>query len=298
MSYIQELQDFLKHKSNKRKCIVIYGPTGSWKTDMSIEIAKFLETEIISTDSRQIFKYMNIWTGKITQEEMQWVQHHMMDVVTPNQSFSMGDFVRASQVVMNELWEDDKVPMLVGWTGLYIDSLIFERNAAEVWSDSELRKQLDVLSNEELYQKLIEIDPEYAAELHMNNRPYVERGIEIMTMTGKSKREFRAEKKLLYDVLFLTPDYGDRANLYNRINTRVEMMFDAWAEDEVKSLLEKWYNFSDFGMNSIGYREFDGYFTWDIKKEEVIDKIQKNSRNYAKRQCTWFRKYEAYKNIK
>ncbi|MCD5375121.1 tRNA (adenosine(37)-N6)-dimethylallyltransferase MiaA [Candidatus Gracilibacteria bacterium] len=298
MSYIQELQDFLKHKSNKRKCIVIYGPTGSGKTDMSIEIAKFLETEIISTDSRQIFKYMNIGTGKITQEEMQGVQHHMMDVVTPNQSFSMGDFVRASQVVMNELWEDDKVPMLVGGTGLYIDSLIFERNAAEVGSDSELRKQLDVLSNEELYQKLIEIDPEYAAELHMNNRPYVERGIEIMTMTGKSKREFRAEKKLLYDVLFLTPDYGDRANLYNRINTRVEMMFDAGAEDEVKSLLEKGYNFSDFGMNSIGYREFEGYFTGDIKKEEVIDKIQKNSRNYAKRQCTWFRKYEAYKNIK
>ncbi len=234
---------------------------------------------------------MDIWTGKITHEEMEWVKHHMLDIINPDESFSMWEFVRQSEKIIERLWSENKVPMLVGGTGLYIDSLIFERNAAEVASDPELRKQLDLLSNEELYNKLVEIDPEYAAEIHPNNRPYIERGIEIMKLTGKSKREFRAEKNLLYDVLFLTPDYGDRANLYNRINTRVEMMFDAWAEEEVRSLVEKWYKKDDFGMNSIGYREFFPYFEWKITKSEVIAQIQQNSRNYAKRQLTWFRKY-------
>lgn len=299
MNYKKQLKNFLNKSSDKQKIIVIYGPTGSWKTSMSIDIAKKIDTEIISTDSRQIFKYMDIGTGKITQEEMQWVPHHMLDIISPDKSFSMWDFVRGSQKVMDNLWTQNKIPMLVGWTGLYIDSLIFERNATEVGSDPELRKQLDTLNNEELYNKFVELDPEYAAEIHPNNRPYIERGIEVKMITGKSKREFRAKKTLLYDVLFLTPDYWDRANLYSRINTRVEMMFGQWVEDEVKNLVEnKWYTENDFGMNSIGYREFFPYFSWEISREEVIENIQKNSRNYAKRQLTWFRKYEKFRDIK
>lgn len=132
---------------------------------------------------------------------------------------------------MNTLWETDKIPMLVGGTGLYIDSLIFERNASDVGSDPELRAELDKLSDEELYQKFQELDPEYAGEIHPNNRPYVERGIEVKLLTGKSKKEFRAKKNLLYDVLFLTPEAPQgvvyREWLYDRINRRVEMMFDA-----------------------------------------------------------------------
>jgi tRNA dimethylallyltransferase len=115
-----------------------------------------------------------------------------------------------------------------------------------------------------------------------------------MMLSWKSKREFRAPKKLLYDVLFLTPDYWNRANLYSRINKRVEMMFDEWAEQEVKELLEKWYSEDNFGMNSIGYREFFPYFNWEISREEVISLVQQNSRNYAKRQLTWFKKYQKY----
>jgi len=179
MSYINRVKTFLKKPSDKQKCIVIYGPTGSGKTAMSIEIAKYLDTEIISTDSRQIFKYMDIGTGKITPEEMQWVPHHMIDILNPGEKFSMWDFVRRSQKIMNTLWETDKIPMLVGGTGLYIDSLIFERNASDVGSDPELRAELDKLSDEELYQKFQELDPEYAGEIHPNNRPYVERGIEV-----------------------------------------------------------------------------------------------------------------------
>jgi len=296
MNYIQQVQNFIKTPSNKQKCIVIYGPTWSWKTAMSIEIAKFLSTEIISTDSRQIFRDMDIGTWKITEDEKQGIHHHMIDILNPDEMFSVGDFVRSSEWIMNTLWSQNKIPMLVWGTGLYIDSLIYERNAPNVSSDSELRKELDTLDNLELYNKLIEVDPEYAAELHPNNRPYIERGIEIMMLTGKSKRVFRVEKKLLYDVLFLTPEAPDwvqyRDWLYKRINMRVEMMFDVWAEQEVRDLLERWYTFQDFGMNSIGYREFEPYIAWEISREECVSKIQQNSRNYAKRQITWFKKYE------
>jgi len=299
MNFEWKVQKFIDTPSDKQKLIVIYGPTGSGKTAMSIDIAQMLDTEIISTDSRQIFMHMNIGTGKITPEEMDGVPHHMLDIVEPSEEFSVGEFVRQSWKIMNNLWWQNKIPMLVWWTGLYIDSLIFERNASNIGSDPELRKKLDVLDNTELYAKLQEIDPEYAAELHPNNRPYVERGIEVKIVTWKSKKEFRSEKKLLYDVLFLTPEVPEwveyREWLYWRINRRVEMMFDQWALTEVEWLLEKWYVFSDFGMNSIGYREFEGYFTWEINREEVIAKIQQNSRNYAKRQITWFKKYEAVK---
>lgn len=298
MSYIDEVKKFIEKPSDKQKLIVIYGPTWSGKTAMSIDIAKMLDTEIISTDSRQIFKYMNIGTGKITPDEMQWVPHHMIDIVNPDEGFSMWEFVRQSSWIIEKLFKENKIPMLVWGTGLYIDSLIFERNAAKIGADPELRKELDTLSNQELYNKLEEIDPQYAQELHPNNRPYVERGIEVMKLTGKSKTEFRAPKQLVYDVLFLTPEAPKwvvyRKWLYNRINKRVEMMFDAGALSEVEELLEKGYKFWDFWMNSIWYWEFEKYFSWEINKEEVISKIQQNSRNYAKRQLTWFKKYQKY----
>lgn len=300
--YIKQVQTFLEKPSDKQKLIVIYGPTWSGKTQMSIDIAKYLNTEIISTDSRQIFKYMDIGTWKITPEEMDGVKHHMIDIVEPNEEFSMWEFVRQSSKIMDELYANHKIPMLVWWTWLYIDSMIFERNATEVWADNELRKHLDTLNNQELYNTLKEMDPSYAAELHPNNRPYVERGIEVMKLTWKSKTQFRAAKKLLYDVLFLTPQAPDwavyREWLYNRINKRVEMMFDSWALGELEWLLKKWYIFGDFWMNSIGYWEFEEYFDWKISREELISKIQQNSRNYAKRQITWFKKYDIYKDIK
>jgi len=188
--------------------------------------------------------------------------------------------------------------MLVWGTGLYIDSLIFERNASHVDADEDLRAELDLLSNDELYARLQQIDPEYAQELHPNNRPYIERAVEVKILTWKSKRDFRAERKLRYDVLFLTPQAPDgtiyREWLYDRINRRVEMMFREGAEDEVKDLLKRWYTFEDFWMNSIGYREFNWYFEWEKSSQEVMDHIRQNSRNYAKRQITWFKRYEQF----
>lgn len=174
---------------------------------MSIDIAQFLDTEIISTDSRQIFKYMDIGTGKITLEETKGVKHHMLDIISPDQEFSLGEFQSGAEKIIFDLHSRDKIPMLVGGTGLYIDSLIFDFNLPKVPADENLRKELFELSKDDLYAKLVELDPEYAKELHPNNRPYVERAIEVKMLTGKSKTEFREEKKLKYDVLFLTPNY-------------------------------------------------------------------------------------------
>jgi len=296
MNYIDQVQTFLDTPSEKPKIIVIYGPTGSGKTDMSIDIAKYLDTEIISTDSRQIFKYMDIGTGKITPEEMKWVPHHMLDIITPDTEYSVGDFKRESIKIINKLHSEGKVPMLVWGTALYIDSLIYDFALEESSNkDDNLRAELEqVLSDkwpEALYDILKEIDPEYATEIHPNNARYVMRAIEVKKLTGKSKWEFKWDRTSNYDILFLTPYTGDREELYARINKREEQIVRWWLIDEVKGLLDRWYDKNSFGMKSIWYEEVLSYLDGDISLEEAIEQVQQNSRRYAKRQLTRFRKY-------
>ncbi len=292
MDYKKQLQSFLKKKTNKQKLIVIYGPTGAGKTSMSIDIAKFLDTEIISTDSRQIFKYMDIGTGKITDEEMEWVPHHMLDIITPDKEYSVWEFQKVSFEIMKNLWSQNKIPMLVGGSGLYIDSLMYDWAFPSAPSDKGVRKDIESLSKDELYVELQKVDPEVAREIHPNNIRRVQRALEIYRITGKSKKEFDHKKILKYEVLFLTPDYGGRENLYNRINSRVQSMMGGGLLEEIQWLFEKGYTESDFGMQSIGYQEFFPYFHWEISLEEAVTQAQQASRNYAKRQLTWFSKYE------
>jgi len=305
--YTTDLNIFLNKSSDKQKLIVIYGPTGSWKTEMSIDIAKMLGSEIISTDSRQIYKGMDIGTGKITPEEMQWVKHHMIDIIDPSEEFSVGDFKSKAIPIIERLHNEWKIPMLVWGTGLYINSIIFDFELPQIPADKKLRAELSKLSNEHLYKKLQELDPEYAQELHPNNRPYIERAIEVKVLTGKSKTQFRQDKKLNYDVLFLSPEWphpnpllkGEgtsyRKWLYERINIRVGKMFEAGLEQEVINIIRKWYGETAPWMKSIGYQEFFPYFRWEIELSEVLEQIQQGSRNYAKRQLSWFSKYEKYK---
>ncbi len=301
--YTQKVKNFLEKKSDTPKLIVIFGPTASGKTDMSIEIAKYLDTEIISTDSRQIYKYMDIGTGKITPEEMQWVKHHMIDIVDPQESFSVWEFHARAKKYMEKMWSQWKIPLLVGGTWLYIESLIFDFHIPKIPASTSLRSTFETLSNDALYTKLMHIDPVYAQEIHPNNRPYIERALEVKILTGKSKKDFRTDKILTYDTLFLYPQIPGghdvfsqeyREWLYERINQRVQMMFEQGWEQEIRGLLEKWYSFDDAGMNAIGYREFKDYISWEINKHELIKKIQQHSRNYAKRQITWFKKYKKY----
>lgn len=291
MSYQILLKQFLQKPSDLPKCVVIYGPTACGKTAMSIDIAKTLETEIISTDSRQIFRGMDIGTGKIREEEKEGIVHHMIDIIEPSQNYSVGEYKLKAEKHIKSIFKKKKIPVLVWGTGLYIDSLIYESSIGSMPSDTELRKSFDVYSNDELYTKLEEIDPEYALELHPNNRPYIERALEVKILSGKSKKDFRSEKKLRYDVLFLTPYKWDREALYNRINERVVMMFHEGLVREVRWLLENWYTYDDFGMKSIGYQEFFDYFDGDKTMQQVQEDIAMHSRNYAKRQLTWFQKY-------
>ena len=295
MDYTKQVQEFLDTSSDKSKIIVIYGPTGSWKTEMSIDIAKQLGTEIISTDSRQIFKYMNIGTGKITEQEKQWVPHHMLDIITPDQEYSVGQFKREAEEVIEKLISEWKIPMLVWWTALYIDSIIYDFAINEWARDDQMRAELEAFLAEnwpdELYKILQEIDPEYAPEIHPHNARYVMRAIEVKKLTGKSKWEFRGEREPIYDVLFLTPYRWDRETLYARINKREEEIVRWWLIDEVKALLGMWYDKNSFGMKSIWYEEVLSYLDEEISLEEAISQVQQNSRKYAKRQLTRFRKY-------
>lgn len=295
LKFEKQLEKFLEKKSKKQKIIVIYGPTASGKTDLSIEIAKKLNTEIISTDSRQIFKEMDIWTGKITEEEKKWIKHYMIDIISPEKKYSVWEYKNETEIILSNIYAKWKIPILCWGTGLYIDSLIYDFNIPKVPEDKELREKLEKERlekwNEYLFEKFKKIDPEYAKELHPNNYRYVIRAIEVKTLTGKSKLDFREEKKSKYDILFLTPYDWDREKLYKNINKRVKEMFENWLIEEVKNLLEK-YKKTDFWLKTIWYKEVVYYLNWEINLDETIELVQKNSRNYAKRQLTWFRKYE------
>ena len=295
MEYIKKLNEFSNWISKKPKIIVIYWPTWSGKTALSIDIAKRLDTEIISTDSRQIFQFLDIWTGKITKEEMFWVEHHMIDIISPNMEYSVWEFKVKSEKIIDDIISRWKMPILCGWTWLYIDSLIYDFNIPKVPADEELRMELEKQAEEEwsqyVYNRLVELDPEYAAELHPNNLRYVIRALEVKLLTWKSKIEFREEKKMKYDTLFLTPYKDNRGELYERINNRVQIMFHDWLIEEVENLL-KTFKETDFWMKTIWYKEVVEYLKWKMTLKECIELVQKHNRNYAKKQLTWFRKYE------
>jgi len=295
MIFLEKINDFLNKKTPKQKLIVIYWPTASWKTGLSIEVAKYLNTEVIWADSRQIFKSLDIWTWKVTNDEMQWVKHHMIDIITPDIDYSVWEYKVAAEKCIEDIISKWKIPVLCWGTWLYIDSLIYDFDIPKIPADDNLRdildKQRQEFWNQYIWDKLNKIDPDYAKELHPNNYRYVIRAIEVKTLTWKSKTEFRTEKSLKYDVLFLTPYNGNREELYDKINLRIKQMFDSWLESEVKWLLTT-YKKNDFWLKTIWYKEVIDYFEGNISLQECIELVQKNNRNYAKRQLTWFRKYE------
>lgn len=244
---------------------------------------------------------MNIWTGKITEEEKSWVVHHMLDIVEPDKEYSVWEFKAKAWKIIDSLHEKWKIPILCGWTWLYIDSLIYDFNIPKVPWDKTLREELEKEAEEKwkdyIFEKLKSLDPDYDRNLHPNNLRYVIRALEVKILTGKSKTSFKEEKILKYNTLFLTPYTWNREALYDRINNRVQMMFDSWLVDEVRWLLARWYKETDFWMNSIWYSEVYPYLHSKIPLEEAVEKVRQNSRNYAKRQLTWFRKYKEKKDI-
>ena len=292
---MKDLKKFLEKKSDKNKIIVIYWPTACGKTDLSIKIAKFLNSEIISTDSRQIFKWLDIWTGKVTEEEKEGIIHHMIDIVEPNQEYSVWEFKKEAEKIIKNIFKKWKIPILCWWTWLYIDSLIYDFKIPKVPADLILREKLEderiKFWNEFIWKKLQEIDPDYASELHPNNYRYVIRALEVKILTWKSKKEFREEKNLKYDTFFITPYDWNREKLYEKIDLRIKSMFENWLLEEVRNLLTK-YKKTDFWMQTIWYKEIIDFFEWKLNFDDCVALVQKHNRNYAKRQLTWFRKYE------
>lgn len=275
------------------KGLVIAGPTGVGKTDLSIKLAKLLNADIISADSAQIYKGMDIGTAKITAEEMQGVKHYMLDVVEPIKKYSVGDYQTAVDNILNEKERENKNIILTGGTGLYIGS-ITEGLSDLPAGDPVLREELLKLDSEELYKKLMELDPQAAEDIHINNRRRVERAVEVCMLTGDkfsvlSKKNIKNNN---YNFLKVALE-RDREYLYERINLRVDIMLEKGLEQEVRALYEK-YGENLRKINIIGYTELIEYFNGQVSYEEAVENIKRNSRRYAKRQFTWFKNDPTY----
>ncbi len=270
------------------KGIVILGPTAVGKTSLSIKLAKALDTEIISADSAQVYKGMDIGTAKVDEVEAEGIYHHMIDIVEPIKKYNVGEYQREVNKILENFEKDGKTPILVGGTGLYINSVT--NGLAELpESDPKLREELDKKSAEELYSELEKIDPQAARDIHPNNKRRVARAVEVFHLTGEpfsivSKRNIKRNN---FEFIKIGLE-RDREHLYSRINLRVDLMMEGGLLEEVKELYTI-YGEDLRRINIIGYSELIDYFKGEISLEEATEQIKQNSRRYAKRQFTWFK---------
>ena len=272
------------------KLVVIIGPTAVGKTKLSVELAKRLGGEIISGDSMQIYKGMDIGTAKIKPEEMEGIPHHLIDIKEPTESFSVAEFQQMVRPLITEISERGKLPMIVGGTGLYIQSVIYDYQFSDAPSDEEYRKELELFWEENgtvaLHKKLAEIDSESAKRIHPNNIRRVIRALEIYHCTGKTMTEWQKQQtpELLYNVALIGLTM-ERAMLYERINTRVDQMIAEGLLQEVKALYDRGIRDCQ-SIQAIGYKELYECFDGKITLDEAIEQLKQNSRHYAKRQLT------------
>lgn len=270
------------------KVIVIVGPTGVGKTSLSVEIAKQFNGEIISGDAYQVYKKMDVGTAKVTKEETQNILHHLVDVFDIGEDYNVKIFQEKGREIIKDIINRKKTPIVCGGTGLYIKALLYDYLFNEEVLDEAYQKELQELSNEDLYERLKRIDAKACETLHHNNRKRVIRAL-MMAHNGekKSERLEKQEHKLLYDayIIGLTME---RDQLYERINQRVDIMMQDGLYEEVKNLVDSKEVFNLQSMRAIGYKEWEDHFYGSSTKDEIVDKIKKNSRNFAKRQYTWF----------
>ncbi len=284
-----------------QKILAIAGPTASGKSSIAVKLAKKLNGEIISMDSMQIYTGMDIGTAKVTKEEMENIPHHLIDIVEPNIPFSVSDFVLIAKNTINNIISRDKLPILVGGTGLYYECLIYPFTFGSAKSDDTIKQklyeELEKYGPNYLHDKLKQIDPVDAQKIHPNNTKRLIRALEIYEITGNSKTESaKSDKILQYDIDFYVLD-NDRQILYDNIAKRVNIMIDNGLEGEIKNLLDSGCSFDMQSMQGIGYKEFKGYFEGKITLDQVKNDIILNSRHYAKRQITWFKRYEFAKFV-
>ena len=284
--------------AKKIPLVVVAGPTASGKTAAAIHICKKFDGEVVSADSMQIYKYLSVGTAKPDEAEKEGIPHHLMDFLEPSQPFSVAEYVQLAKEAIADIHSRGKLPVLVGGTGLYIDSLVSNIQFSDSDSDPKLREQLHQYAsekgNEALWKLLEEKDPQAAADIHPNNVGRVVRAIEMIETTGKTKTEQLEESRREpspYHVLYLALNYRDRQTLYDRINLRVHIMLEQGLEQEAYWLQE--HGYAPTAAQAIGYKEMFGYLNGEETLEQAIEKIQQGSRRYAKRQLTWFRRNEA-----
>lgn len=285
----------------KNDLFILIGPTAIGKTSLSIELAQKLDGEIISADSMQIYKYMDIGSAKINKEEMKGIPHYLIDIILPNEEFTVANFKDNATSLIKDINNKNKLPIVVGGTGLYINSLVYDLKFTEVSPNEDIRNDLEYLANkngnEYLHQELQKIDKNSAAKISINDRKRIIRAIEIYKITKIPMSEHNENFRTPINTYNLTM-IGlniDRAKLYDRINQRVDMMVNQGLIEEVKKLISMGYNKELVSMQGIGYKEIIMFLEGSLSLEQAINLIKQGTRNYAKRQLTWFKRDDRIK---
>lgn len=275
--------------------IAVIGPTASGKTGLAVRIAEEFSGEVVSADSMQIYSELTIGTAKPTEKEMRGITHHLIGHKSVDDEYSVADYVEEAKKVIEEIYSRGKLPVLCGGTGLYADSLLSNTEFSEIKSDPEIRRKLfefaEKNGNEALFEKLSAVDPETAKKTHANNLSRVVRALEVFEITGKTMSEHQKDSHPhpeIYDVCYIGTNYSDREKLYERIETRIDEMLKEGVENEARFLFE--HNGTCTAAQAIGYKEFYPYFRGEMSMEEAISVLKKETRHYAKRQLTWFRR--------
>ena len=275
---------------SKTKIIVVAGPTASGKTGLAVEIARAVSGEVISADSMQVYKGISIASAAPTQKEMQGVAHHLVEFLDQSENFSVSDFCRLAREKISEISARGNVPVIAGGTGLFIDSLVDNINFTEAETDFELREALMQKDSDELYSTLLEVDKEAAEKIHKNNKKRVVRALEIYYSSGATKtaQDINSKKEESpYEVLYFVIGFKSRELLYERINRRVDLMVEAGLVDEARKNLSKKKATS---AQAIGHKELQPYFSGEKSLGQALDDLKRETRRYAKRQITWFKR--------
>ena len=283
-------------ENKKKPMIILTGPTAVGKTDLSIQLAKAIGGEIISADSMQVYRHMDIGSAKVTPEEMDGVSHHLIDVLEPEEEFNVVVFQKLAKEALTGIYERGHIPIIVGGTGFYIQALLYDIDFTENDGDTAIRRELEKLAQTQgagcLHQMLQEIDPESAAAIHQNNVKRVIRAIEFYRQTGKKislHNEQEREKQSPYQFLYYVLD-TDRKTLYERIDRRVDLMMEHGLVDEVKHLADMGCTRDMVSMQGLGYKEILDYLSGEITLEEAVYILKRDTRHFAKRQITWFKR--------
>ena len=280
---------------SKEKILIIVGPTAVGKTALSIELAEEFSGEVISGDSMQVYKHLDIGTAKVTAEEMQEIPHHLIDILDINDEYSASDFQKQAKALIKDISQKGQLPIVAGGTGLYIESLIYDvSHGGSSPKNDRFRQEMEdfALSHGKLalWSKLEARDSQAAAKIHHNNQPRVIRALEVIHETGRKFSDFQTEREdndLIYDSFIVALD-TDREQLYDRINHRVDVMMEQGLLDEARMLYQKSRTDAP-ARRGIGYKEFFPYFNGEKSLDEAVEQLKQNSRRYAKRQLTWFR---------